>query len=366
MGIFGKVFGRRRSAAAKKVLGVMEIFTQAALLMVHPSDYEGDEMSMKRLLVFLFGAMDALIQHHHITGEEMFNTVAAYLSETFPRMPGSDIEKAVSFLADASADPAWVPIMQRGGQAMVDWSRGDSAAPSRLFKVVHYGTEDRGTTEQLARSQAGPGSSAGATKPDARVEQDEIHRIHDIGRAIVVATTNSCDAIKRRNIVSPAAEQAFLNETGLKNSKFLEAMIFNEFMYFNIFMTTREARLQKMRERQFEQLRDLLVTSLSKVAIAAYFDHWSYELKEKMVGEFYAKLHDAEREYEEIPKPDASDQEQLAALFSKLASNVAQLCSCPGDAAVTRSVSEIARHEWSAMEMHRRIAEARRADQASE
>ena len=57
-------------------------------------------------------------------------------------MTDADIQSAVSFLCTASSDPAWVPIMQRGGQTMVDWSRGDAVAPLRLQKIVHYGYSD--------------------------------------------------------------------------------------------------------------------------------------------------------------------------------------------------------------------------------
>ena len=185
--------------------------------------------------------------------------------------------------------------------------------------------------------------------------------IHDIGRAIVMATANSRDAARRRMIISPAAERAFLKETGLKNSKFLEVMIFNEFMYFYIFMTTREVRIQKMSRPQFEDVRDLLLTSLSKVSIAAYFDDWSHELKEKMLGEFYGKLHDAEREYDQSVRPDSTEQEQLTALFSKIGSNVSQLCNSEDETIVVRAVAEITKHEWIGMEMQRRITEARHA-----
>jgi hypothetical protein len=120
----------------------MEAFTSAALLMVPSSDYETDDIRTKRVQVFLFGALDALIQQHHISGQEMYDTLSAYLRQTFPGMTPSDIQATGSFLSDASADPEWIPVMRRGGQTMVDWSRGDAAAPSRLLKVVHYGIDD--------------------------------------------------------------------------------------------------------------------------------------------------------------------------------------------------------------------------------
>jgi len=123
----------------------MEAFTSAALLMVlmvPSSDYETDDIRTKRVQVFLFGALDALIQQNHISGQKMYDILAAYLRQTFPAMTSNDIRTVSLFLCDASADPKWIPVMRRGGQTMVDWSRGDAAAPARLLKVVHYGMDD--------------------------------------------------------------------------------------------------------------------------------------------------------------------------------------------------------------------------------
>ena len=130
------------TAAAQKTLLTMQLFTSAALLMVPASDYETDDTRTKRVFVFLFGAFDAVIQHHHITAQEKYDTLEAYLAQTFPLMPPNEIQAAVSFLCDASTDPTWSPIMERGGQTLVDWARGDRTAPLRLVKVVHYGMDD--------------------------------------------------------------------------------------------------------------------------------------------------------------------------------------------------------------------------------
>ena len=107
------IFRRLFAPPERKVLAIMDPFTRAALLLVPRDRYENDEVHKKRVLVFLFGA----------------------LSE-------SEVKNTVNFLADASADPAWIPIMQRGGQTMVDWSRGDSTAPARLVKIVQHGLDD--------------------------------------------------------------------------------------------------------------------------------------------------------------------------------------------------------------------------------
>ena len=72
----------------------------------------------------------------------MFRTLVTYLGLAFPSMGPDEPQRSVAFLAGASGDPAWTPIMQRGGQTMVDWLRGDSVAPSRLVKIVEYGMDD--------------------------------------------------------------------------------------------------------------------------------------------------------------------------------------------------------------------------------
>jgi hypothetical protein len=143
MSIFKKLFGSREPSPAQKILGAMQPFTEAALLMVPPSDYENDEMRTKRVFVFLFEAIDCLIQHHGITDDAKLDLLTTYLGRTFPSMTDAGIQSAVSFLYSASSHPTWIPIMQRGGQTMVDWSRGDAVAPSRLLKVIHYGMDDQ-------------------------------------------------------------------------------------------------------------------------------------------------------------------------------------------------------------------------------
>ena len=74
---------------------------------------------MKRVLMFLFGALDALIQQQRLTGEAMYRTLETYLTLAFPSMSADELQHAITFLTDASADPAlWIPIMHRGGQTM--------------------------------------------------------------------------------------------------------------------------------------------------------------------------------------------------------------------------------------------------------
>lgn len=137
MSILGKLFGHRRLTAAQTILKGIGLFTIASLALVQPSDYESDIARKNTVFVFLFGALDALIQHHHITGQEMVDILVAFLQQNFPTMTTSEIRTMVSFLGDAYSYPEWGTVLRSGGQAMVDWLRGDSNAPLRLFKIVH-------------------------------------------------------------------------------------------------------------------------------------------------------------------------------------------------------------------------------------
>lgn len=136
-----KIDSSLTSEATQKALLTMKLFTSSALLMVPASDYETDNARMKRVVVFLFGAFDAVIQKHQITGQAKFDTLGAYLTQTFPSMPSNDIQATATFLCEASSDPTWIPIMERGGQTLVDWARGDSTAPSRLVMIVRNGMD---------------------------------------------------------------------------------------------------------------------------------------------------------------------------------------------------------------------------------
>lgn len=114
----------------------MHGFTTAASLLVRWDDYETGDIRIKKVLVFLSGALDALLQHHKIADEGAIEVLWAYLKQTFPEMTSADLQVAISFICDASANPAWIPIRQSGGQAMLDWWHGDSVAPARLAQIV--------------------------------------------------------------------------------------------------------------------------------------------------------------------------------------------------------------------------------------
>ena len=136
MSLLGKLFGVRAKPPDKTALAI-DLFTQSAFLMVHPDDYKNDLTRQRRVVVFLFGALDAVLQHNRIVGSEKVVQLKAYLSRNFGTLRAAEIETTVSFLIDASRDPQWIPIMELGGQTFHDWAGGDTAAPSRLFNVVH-------------------------------------------------------------------------------------------------------------------------------------------------------------------------------------------------------------------------------------
>lgn len=136
-----KIDSSLTSEAAQKSLLTMELFTSSALLMIPASNYETDSTHMKRVLVFLFGAFDAVVQGNKINGQAKFDMLEAYLKHTFPSIPPNEIQATVTFLCEASSDPAWIPLMERGGQTLVDWARGDFSTPSRLVMLMHHGME---------------------------------------------------------------------------------------------------------------------------------------------------------------------------------------------------------------------------------
>ncbi|MDQ6656383.1 MAG: hypothetical protein M3Y80_11285 [Verrucomicrobiota bacterium] len=120
----------------------MADFTDAAFLMLPSSEYEDDELLQQTVLVFLFGAFDALVQQFYFEMDEKTPLLRAYLQRTFSSFAPADCDLVISNLASASDDPEWIPIMQRGGQTLVDWGRGNSTAPLMLSHIVRFGIED--------------------------------------------------------------------------------------------------------------------------------------------------------------------------------------------------------------------------------
>ena len=133
----------------ERILGTMSAFTDAAFLMLPATEYENDDTSQQTVLVFLFGALDALIQQFYLESDERVPIVQAYLQQTFPSLTPTKCGSVIACLADASDDPAWIPIMQSGGQALVDWGCGSTTAPLMLSHIIRFGIEDADIMRQI-------------------------------------------------------------------------------------------------------------------------------------------------------------------------------------------------------------------------
>lgn len=187
----------------------------------------------------------------------------------------------------------------------------------------------------------------------------EIHRqvekeykpMGELGRAIIIASANCRDVVKEL-IEAP---------TGKKRQE-KEIVIFYEFIYFYTHLTMRHA-FGNLTETQTKELQSYLGPLISSVAIDSYFAHWPEDLKQKMNGEFYEKLNEAELEYTKCTQFDSSKQsearftEKLRALFMKLASNISELAVDRKDIAIVMPVADIAINEWKRMQLDSIIAE---------
>lgn len=135
-GFFKKKIGSSLTGEAdSKTLQAIKLFTRSAFPILPASDYAEN----KGVLVFLFGAFDAVAQGNKIDGQAKFDMLEAYLINTFPAMLPNDIEATVTFLCEAASDPVWIPFMDRGGQTFVDFSRGDFLAPTRNITPILLG-----------------------------------------------------------------------------------------------------------------------------------------------------------------------------------------------------------------------------------
>ncbi len=125
-----------------RILKTMAIFTEAAFLTLEPDEIDRDETLRRATLVFLFGALDAVIHQYSFDADQKIAILDAYLEQTFPAYDGEERDETITFLCDASQHTVWVAFMQRGGQAMCDWARGESRASMMLGHLLHFGIDD--------------------------------------------------------------------------------------------------------------------------------------------------------------------------------------------------------------------------------
>jgi len=179
----------------------------------------------------------------------------------------------------------------------------------------------------------------------------EYKPIGEVGRAIVQASMNCREAVKEL-IKMPTEEE--------KQER--EIFIFYEFIYFYMHLTMRQA-FGVLSEEQIKKIQDFLGPVIASVAIDSYFAHWPEDIKEKMTGEFYEKLNDAEMEYAACTQSETSAEgeerikEKFRALFLKLCSNVADLASNEeSNLTLLIPVMEVASKEWAKMHLGKLIS----------
>jgi hypothetical protein len=129
-------------ADTDQILGLMDAFTEAAFIMLPESAFSSDDTAKRTALVFSFGALDAVIDPYNFRPEEKILILKSYLERSFAWLAADDRVPVISFLVKVAADPDWSPIMQRGGQSMLDWRNGNSIAPIMLSHIIRFGLED--------------------------------------------------------------------------------------------------------------------------------------------------------------------------------------------------------------------------------
>ena len=181
----------------------------------------------------------------------------------------------------------------------------------------------------------------------SEVEFDpEIKPVSDISLAIVRAATN-CRAETKPFVRASSGQTVIVREI----------LVFYEFLYFFMHMSLRQAFATPGTD--IEALQAILGPLICSTAIDSYCGHWPAHLKQKMSGEFYDKLNQAEVEYSGATQCDAADVGEdvnlarLRALFMTLASNVASLAVDDGkDMTVIEPVMEIAIRQWGEMRLN--------------
>jgi hypothetical protein len=185
--------------------------------------------------------------------------------------------------------------------------------------------------------------------------------LEEVGEAIINASTNCRDAIK-----------GLINAPTEKERQQREIFIFYEFIYFYMHLTMRQA-FASLPESSIKNLQGYLGPLISSVSIDSYFAHWPNDLKKKMTDEFYDKLNDAELEYAACTYDKSSNDGEermknlLAALFMKLASNVADLAGGLAggekeDVTIITPAMQIAIDQWEKMQLGKLITEVKRVN----
>ncbi|HYA41900.1 MAG TPA: hypothetical protein VEF34_11385 [Syntrophobacteraceae bacterium] len=184
--------------------------------------------------------------------------------------------------------------------------------------------------------------------------QDQYKPVYDLGFALIRGAVNCRDNV-RELIDFPTKKERMKREV----------FIFQEFIFFFMHITMREAFVQ-LSQPQIEELKAYLGPAIATTTIDAYFAHWPEEHRRKMIDGFYDNLNRAELEYTQCTKLDLSllNQEQhshlFRALFMQLGSNVADYAvDNQNDVEVIASVSKLALDELVRIRLYDLIAQVK-------
>lgn len=122
-----------------------------------------------------------------------------------------------------------------------------------------------------------------------------------------------------------------------------------EFTYFFMHMINRLA-LSVLGPEKRIKLQEILGPMVIDSTLKSYFDHWPQEYKIEINNEFYDKLNDAETEYSSCDELISRNNPfSDAALFSKLAKNIAGLLGHPNNPELIMKVIESSVKVWKSM-----------------
>jgi hypothetical protein len=116
--------------------------------------------------------------------------------------------------------------------------------------------------------------------------------ISALANGIVAASWQSCQAIKP---YMRKVEAEFIKRPVMQ-----EIYIFREFMYFFVYLMTRQARAQMPQKKADEFKKTILECIVRPAAVDAFFDHWPEDLKSRIERDTYQKLAETEAEYDEF------------------------------------------------------------------
>ena len=189
-----------------------------------------------------------------------------------------------------------------------------------------------------------------------RESQEKVEKeygpIGKLGLAITAAATNTRDRTRK-----------YLKISDEKERLEREIYLFYEHLYFFTHLGLREAFLQ-LSDGQRDKVLKYLLALIPPAAVDSYFAHWPDDLKQKMTGEFVAKLTESQNEYLELAKGSTAEkpEEQFFELLIFHATHVTQLCEREADwESIRKPLVDIFFDEWKRANFEQCASEIKRA-----